>query len=223
MPKMYPDDAAECSYLTVEHGCSGTRLDQANARPKRLAGPRRIGYAGAKPDQNDLRAAVLELQALRVDSEDIYIDRGLDLRAQNRPELQTVLQILDCGDTLVCASMTRLARSHNDLANVVGRIADLGVSVELAGEVLGDMSTAEVLRLSAEFEVELVKETMAALRRARATVGEGPAGHRTLTPGQRVWLRDLFDAGLPRKDLARLFGVSLAAIHRVASSSSAAD
>jgi helix-turn-helix resolvase-like protein len=48
-------------------------------------------------------------------------------------------------------------------------------------------------------------------------------GHRTLTPGQQVWLRDLFDAGLPRKDLARLFGVSLATIHRVASSSSAAD
>ena len=119
-------------------------------------------------------AAVLELQALRVDSEDIYIDRGLGLRAQNRPELQMVLQILHHGDTLVCASMIRLARSHNDLADVVGRLADLGVSVELAGEVLGDMSTAEVLQLSAEFEVELVKEAMAAQAGHERPQGRGP-------------------------------------------------
>jgi DNA invertase Pin-like site-specific DNA recombinase len=119
---------------------------------------------------------VLELQALRVDSEDIYIDRGLGLRAQNRPELQMVLQILHHGDTLVCASMIRLARSHNDLADVVGRLADLGVSVELAGEVLGDMSTAEVLQLSAEFEVELVKEAMAALQRGTSDRKGGARG-----------------------------------------------
>lgn len=216
MPRVYPEDVTACCYVEVKHRCTGLPHDQANARPSRRRAPQRIGYAQIGPEQADLREAVTELCALGVESHHVYVDRGPWLRAKDRPEFQRVLALVEPGDILVAASPARLARSHSDLANIVEKLTGADVEVEIAGEQLCTLSPARLLRLSAQLQVDIISAALTT-RESLDKQRDPRGGHPRLTPAAQIALQELFDdAGMSRDDLARLFAVSSATLHRTA-------
>ncbi len=216
MPRVYPEDETACYYVDLTHGCTGVPDDQANARPARRREPQRVGYAQIGPAQADLRDAVTELQTLRVASHHVYVDRGLWLRAKDRPEFQRLLTALAPGDTLVVARPAQLARSHSDLANIVEKLAGADVEVEIAGQPLRALTPAKLLRFSAQLQVDII--TAALTTRERLDNQRDPRGGQLrLSPAAQIALQELFDdAGMSRDDLARLFAVSSSTLHRTA-------
>jgi DNA invertase Pin-like site-specific DNA recombinase len=84
----------------------------------------KVGYVRVSTEeQNTIRQEVL-MQELGVDR--IFIDRasGKDMA---RKELQTMLQFVRVGDTLIVESYSRLARSTRDLLDLVETLKDKGV------------------------------------------------------------------------------------------------
>jgi DNA invertase Pin-like site-specific DNA recombinase len=76
-----------------------------------------IGYARCSTDRQDLIARRKALRQLGVDNEQIYLDRGLAGKPP-RPGLEKALGAVGRGDTLVVASLGRLARSMRDARSI---------------------------------------------------------------------------------------------------------
>lgn len=120
----------------------------------------RIGYIRVSTyDQNTDR----QLEQVTVDR--IFTDKasGKDVK---RPQLESLLEFVRAGDTVVVHSMDRLARNLDDLRRIVQTLNQRGVCIEFAKEGLrftGEDSPMAQLMLSimgafAEFERSLIHE-----------------------------------------------------------------
>jgi len=93
---------------------------------------------------------------------------------QGRQELKTLLEFLRKGDTLVVTRIDRLARSVNDLQDIVRALKAKGVALKATEQPI-DTSTAagkcflDMLSVFAEFETNLRKERqMEGIAKAKA-------------------------------------------------------
>lgn len=120
----------------------------------------RVGYVRvSSDDQNPDR----QLEGIQVDRK--FIDKASG-KSVNRPQFAEMMRFLRDGDTLVCASMDRLARNLDDLRKIVHTLTKKGVCVEFVKENLtfkGDDSPIAILTLSimgafAEFERSIIRE-----------------------------------------------------------------
>jgi DNA invertase Pin-like site-specific DNA recombinase len=133
-----------------------------------------------------------------------------------RPELEALLTFVREGDTVVVASMDRLARNLDDLRWLVQQLTGRGVMVEFLKEHLtftGEDSPMAQLLLSvmgafAEFERALIHERQRegiALAKVRGAYhGRKP----TLSSAQVAQLCARAEAGESRSRLALEFGIS---------------
>ena len=88
----------------------------------------RIGYIRVSSlDQNAER----QLEGIHLDK--VFTDKASG-KDTNRPQLQTALNHVRPGDTLVVHSMDRLARNVEDMLRLVREMNDRGVSVEFIKE-----------------------------------------------------------------------------------------
>lgn len=211
IPVVYPDDGVRSS-VSIDHTGSGTAADQAKRRPPRSPATSRLGYAYVATQRN-VPAAVTGLNQLDVHSELIFIEQSLQPGSM-RPQLQEALAIARPGDTLVVERLARLARSHHDLVSIVTDLHQRQLELEIAGRRISSLSPAEVLRLSAELEHDLAVAAVTA--EARYWTERGQRGdHPRLSPISAARMRELFDSGMPRHELMRLFRVSKATVYRV--------
>ncbi len=209
---MYNDDTALVVQVDVAHTGTGTAHDQASRRPRR---PRRIGYARALEAQTDLWAAVSELRALKVDSEHIYIDRGTDALATRRPQLTAALKAARAGDIIVAAAPARIARTLAEFHTLVQRLATEHLHLQIGGTDFNQLTPADVLALAADLHTRLTREALEEQQRyddVRRSDGRGM--NRKLSPLNRLRMRELFDAGLPRDQIAALLEVGRSTIYR---------
>lgn len=85
-----------------------------------------IGYARVSTVEQNIERQLVSLKEYGADK--IYIDK-LSGKDTNRPQLQKMLDYLRDGDTLVISEYSRLARSTQDLLQLVKQLTDKGVKV----------------------------------------------------------------------------------------------
>jgi DNA invertase Pin-like site-specific DNA recombinase len=172
-----------------------------------------VGYVRVSSfDQNPDRQRD-QLDQARVHRIFVEIASGKTLQ---RPELEALLAFVREGDTVVVASMDRLARNLDDLRRLVQQLTGRGVKVEFLKEHLtftGEDSPMAQLLLSvmgafAEFERALIHERQRegiALAKIRGVYrGRKP----TLSPAQVAQLCARAEAGEAKSCLALEFGIS---------------
>lgn len=181
-----------------------------------------VGYIRVSTlDQNTDRQTEL-LSQFTLDQ--TFVDRASGKDAA-RPQLQAALKYLRNGDTLLVASIDRLARNLDDLRTLVKDLTARGVTVKFVKEslVFGmDDSPMSKLMLSmmgafAEFERALIKERqmegIALAKQRGAYKGRKP----TLNNNQVAELiaRDKANQHRNRAGLAKSYGISRATLYKL--------
>ncbi len=176
-----------------------------------MAKGHRVGYVRVSTvDQNTER----QLDGIELDR--VFTDKasGKDVK---RPQLQAALEYLRDGDTLFVHSLDRLARNAEDLLRIVRELTEREVAVEFvknkmtfSGNAADPMARLMLTMLAgfATFERDLIRERQRegiALAKAR---GAYKGRRKALKPEEAVQLREMADAGLPKAELARTYGIS---------------
>jgi DNA invertase Pin-like site-specific DNA recombinase len=144
-----------------------------------------LGYARVSSTDQNLDIQLVALKA--AGAEIIRAEKSTGTTTNGRTELQTVLDFLRRGDTLLVTRIDRLARSIGDLQDIVRTVKAKGASLKATEQQI-DTSTAagkaflDMLGVFAEFETNLRKERQAeGIAKAKAA-GFTKAGQRPLTP-----------------------------------------
>ncbi|MFE6309290.1 recombinase family protein [Nocardiopsis sp. NPDC057823] len=191
--------------------------DPLAPEPAPAGGGALVGYARVSTRDQKLDRQLRALEAAGCAK--VFADKKSGRDAQ-RPELKACLAYLRPGDTLVVASLDRLARSLADLITLVSDLRRAGVGFRSLHEALdtttpGGRLVFHVFAALAEFIRELIvegtKEGLDAARAAGKRLGRPPA----MTPEQIRHARDL----LERPDnsvasIARLLGVSRSTLYK---------
>ena len=178
-----------------------------------------VAYARVSTlDQNLARQQVAFEAFGRIDR--IFSDKASGKDTAGRAGLQECLEYVRAGDTLVVASMDRLARSLPDLLRIVHGLADKGVTVRFLKEsfVFDGSARADfmlgIFGSVAQFERSLLRERQ--LEGIEIAKSEGRYKGRApkLDGGQRDAVRQLRAEGVGVAEIARRFNVSRQAVYR---------
>lgn len=173
------------------------------------------GYARVSSTDQDLR---IQQNALAVAGCDIIRAEKADgARREGRSELQSLLEFLRPGDTLVVTRIDRLARSLRDLQNIVHELHTKGVALKATEQPIDTGSAAgkaflAMLGVFAEFETNL--------RRERQMEGIRSAKERGIYKGRRPTIdvaevQRLRNDGLTPTAIAKRLGIGRASVYRV--------
>lgn len=126
--------------------------------------PRVIGYARVSTREQNLDR---QIKALKDYGCDIILEEKKTGKNLDRLELQTLLNTVKAGDTVVVSELTRISRSTADLHNLVNELDAKGVTFKSLKESWIDTTTAHgrlvftMLAGVAQFERELMLERQA--------------------------------------------------------------
>lgn len=177
----------------------------------------RIGYVRVSTlDQNTER----QLDGIELDRTFTDKASGRDTR---RPALEEMLRFVREGDRVLVHSIDRLARSLDDLRQLVKQLTNKGVTVEFVKQGLtftGEDSPIANMMLSvlgaiAEFEREIIRERQRegiAIAKAKG-VYKSVGRHKALKPEQVSQLLERVASGESRAALAREFGIGRATLY----------
>jgi len=177
--------------------------------------PTKIGYARTSTTDQNLDGQIAALEAAGCSM--IRTEQKSGASLKGRPELQTILDFIHEGETLVVTRIDRLARSLRDLQLIVEALKDKGAHLA-ATEQPVDTSTAagkaffDMLGVFAEFETNL--------RRERQAEGIAAAKGRGVYKGRppkidKHQIRQRLGAGETPTQVARAMGVSRGTIYKV--------
>lgn len=144
--------------------------------------------------------------------------------ASERPVLREALDYVREGDTLVVASIDRLARNLRDMLTIMEELEAKGVTVEFCTQGLtvrpdgGDLPTKLILHIItavAQSEREMIRERQAeGIAIAKQTPGKYTGRKRALS---NAAIRDVCTqaaAGIPKAQIAREHGISRNTLYR---------
>ena len=178
-----------------------------------------VGYARVS---TDAQALDTQIEALECGGRRAGVPReGVRHPAGAESSLSGCLRRSAPGDVLLVTRLDRLARSTQDLLNVLGTVAERGASFRSLSDAWADTTTAHgrlmltVLGGLAEFERELIRARTAE-GRARARARGVRMGRRPkLTPHQRREALARLAAGEAVCEIARSYNVSHSTISRL--------
>ena len=180
----------------------------------------KIGYARVSTDAQDLTAQRDALDALGVEPDRVYVDRGFTGTTRHRPGLAEALAACRAGDELVVTKLDRLARSLPDARAIADELTRRQVKLNLGGSVHDPTDPVgrllfNVLAMVAEFESDLIRlRTEEGMRVAKAK-GRLRGKQPKLNPRQEAHLVSLMAAGEhSTAELADLFGVGRSTVYR---------
>ncbi|PVE25464.1 integrase [Microvirga sp. KLBC 81] len=174
-----------------------------------------FGYARVSTTDQDLTTQEEALRA--AGCERIRSEKKSGAAIQGRSELQTLLDFVRKGDTIVVTRIDRLARSVADLAAIVRTLEAKGVALKAINQPI-DTSTAaggcflRMLDVFAEFET--------AVRRERQMEGIAKAKKEGVYKGRKpsidaVKVQDLASQGMGGTEIARKLGIGRASVYRL--------
>lgn len=125
---------------------------------------RQYGYARVSTDSQNIEPQVIALEASGVDA--VFSEKITGATMKDRRELETLLRVLQKGDTLVVTKLDRLARSVFDLQKIVIDLKERGAFLTALDQPVDTSSAAgkaflDMLGVFAEFELNLRKERQA--------------------------------------------------------------
>jgi DNA invertase Pin-like site-specific DNA recombinase len=174
-----------------------------------------IGYARVSTSDQDTNVQEAALKAAGCDI--IRTEKRSGTTLEGRTELQTILEFVRKGDTLVVTRVDRLARSVADLQQIVMTLKAKGVALKATGQPI-DTSTAagkcfmDMLSVFAEFETNLRRERqLEGIARAKA------AGvyHGRKPSIDRHAIAELKSQGFGASEIARKLGIGRASVYRL--------
>ncbi len=178
-----------------------------------------VGYARVSSEDQNLDRQLEALKGAGVGR--IYSEKMSGKSAADRQELQSCLDYVREGDTLVVCSMDRLARSLPDLLAIVHGLAENKLTVRFLKESLTFDGSAQadfllgIFGAVAQFERALIKERqadgIAVAKRAGKYKGRKPK----LSEDQKAAVRDLHAEGVGVSEIARRVNATRPLIYRV--------
>jgi len=173
------------------------------------------GYARVSTTDQDL---TVQREALKAAGCEIIREEKVSgTSRQGRDELETLLQFLRPGDTLVVTRLDRLARSMDDLSQIVNELQGRGAALK-ATEQPVDTSTAagkaffQMLGVFAEFETNLRRERqMEGIAKAKAK-GVYKGRKPSIDVDEVKRLRD--EDGLGATEIAKRLGIARTSVYR---------
>jgi len=175
-----------------------------------------IGYARVSTAEQNLE---LQHKALRKAGCRVIFEDVLSGSCADRPGLAKALEKAHKGDTIVVWKLDRLGRSVRHLVGLVGDLRGHHVDFRSLTDSI-DTTTASgrfffhVMASLAEMERELLQErTRAGLAIARQ-YGRVPGRKRKLTAHKLDAARKLLASGMPPRDVAESFEVSVPTLYR---------
>jgi len=173
------------------------------------------GYARVSTTDQDL---TIQVEALRkAGCEVIREEKGSGTSREGREELDTLLQFLRAGDTLMITRIDRLARSIGDLQDIVRALKAKGIALKATEQSIDTDTTAgkaflDMLGVFAEFETNLRKERqpegIAKAKQAGVYKGRKPS----IEPAK---IKELQAEGLGATDIAKRLNIGRASVYRV--------
>ncbi len=177
----------------------------------------RIGYARVSTEEQNLD---LQIDALtHAGCDQILTDPGVSGIAAHRPGLSEALALLRPGDTLIVWRLDRLARSVNELTDIINALHRRGIGFQSLCEYV-DVSSAfgelilHVMSAIVHFEraliIERTRAGMAAAKARGARFGRKPA----LNGEELREAMFLIDQGMSVSATARQFGIGRSTLYR---------
>ena len=181
--------------------------------PKMDKSPARIGYARTSTTDQNLDAQITALEAAGCTM--IRKEQESGTKLEGRKELQTILDFIHVGETLVVTRIDRLARSLRDLQIIADRLKEEGAHL-LATEQPVDTSTAagkaffDMLGVFAEFETNLRRE-----RQAEGIANAKAKGVYKGRPAKidKAEIRRRLEEGERPADIARIMNISRTTVY----------
>jgi DNA invertase Pin-like site-specific DNA recombinase len=175
------------------------------------------GYARVSTTDQDLsiQEATLKAAGCAV----VRAEKVSGTSTDGRKELETLLQFLREGDTLVITRIDRLARSTRDLQNIVHELQQRGVALKATEQPI-DTSTAagkaffDMLGVFAEFETNLRRERqLEGIAKAKADGVYAGKGRPASIDAAQV--RKMKAQGLGATAISKELGIGRASVYRV--------
>ena len=181
-----------------------------------------IGYARVSTVDQGLAVQIAALEA--AGCAPIRAEKVSGTSTKGRDELQTILDFIGSGDTLVVTRIDRLARSIGDLQDIVRTLRAKGATLKATEQPSIDTSTAagkaflDMLGVFAEFETNLRRERQLegiAAAKAKGVYKGRPASIDT----EKV--AALKAEGLGPTEIAKRLKIGRASVYRVLGESAA--
>lgn len=168
-------------------------------------------YGYARVSTTDQSTDIQEEALRAAGAEIVRAEKVSGTSRKGRSELQTLMEFMRSGDTLLVTRIDRLARSVRDLSNIVSEVEAKGCFLRCTEQPV-DTSTPsgraflQMLGVFAEFETEIRKERQAegiAKAKAKGVYKGRPADQERL-----VTIFDLKRQGIGATEIARRVGVT---------------
>lgn len=150
----------------------------------------------------------------------VWSEKTSGTTTDGRTELESVLEFLREGDTLMVTRIDRLARSMRDLQNIVHDLKVRGIHLKATEQAAIDTSTPsgkcflDMLGVFAEFETNLRKERqMEGIAKAKAA-GKYK-GKPALKDDTKEQVIELFKAGKRQVDIIAETGIGRTSVHNI--------
>jgi DNA invertase Pin-like site-specific DNA recombinase len=181
-----------------------------------------IGYARVSSADQD---CAIQEAALRVAGATIVRSEKISATSsKGRAELETILDFLQAGDTLMVTRIDRLARSVADLERIVASVKAAGAFLRTTEQPIDTSTPAgtaflQMLGVFAQFETALRRERqMEGISRAKA---EGRYKGRPATVDV-IKVRELHSNGVTPSGIAKRLAIGRASVYRALAKTKAA-
>ncbi len=184
---------------------------------------RLIGYARVSHADQDLTVQRIALQ--QAGCAIILEEKLSGTRADDRPQLAIVRQILQMGDALVVTRLDRLGRSLRDLANIAHELQTRGAHLRVIEQPVDTSTSAGraffgMLSVFAEFEhsirAERQREGIARAKRNEERRTNGMLKYAGKPPSiDRTRIHALHAAGIGATDIAHQLQIGRASVYRI--------
>ncbi len=181
------------------------------------------GYARVSTTDQDLSIQQAALKAAGCTV--IRAEKASGTSRNGRSELETLLDFIRPGDTLVVTRIDRLARSLRDLQNIVHELRSKGAHLKATEQPI-DTSTAagkaflDMLGVFAEFETNLRRERQMEGIAAAKERGVYKGRPRSINEGE---IKRLLGEGVGPSEIAKRLGIGRASVYRLTKGKTTAD
>jgi len=178
-----------------------------------------VGYVRVSTLDQSIDRQINILEEAGVDCRNIYREKITGTK-RDRPALNTMINELKAGDTVITTELTRLSRSSKDLFDIVDKIQEKGADIKSVNESWLNTTTPQgklmftIFGGLAQFERDLTSQrTKEGLK---AALARGRKGGRPSKQNEKHMIVELlYNKGIKINDIAKQTDLSRSTVSRI--------